>query len=270
MHLYVTKKASPSRRLFFCLLSGLALLATLGQASRVFADCPAGQIDQTARVSFVADGDTVRLDTGEWVRLIGINTPEKGRNGRADEPLSLAARDALQQLLAAQDMRIGLRLGTEQHDRHGRLLAHAFLADGSNLSERLLADGLGFHIAVPPNLWGLECYQAAEYGARQQQRGIWKEVWYQPRDSQSLPTNAQGFMRIRGKVTRLGHSRHAEWINLEGGVALRLDNRDKPAFRDIKLGELLGKTITVRGWFYRKKGELRSSLRHPAAIESLN
>jgi endonuclease YncB( thermonuclease family) len=268
MHLYLLKKASPSRRLFFCLRAGLVLLTALGRAGLVYADCPVDRIDQIARVSYVADGDTVKLDSGQWLRLIGVNTPEKGRDGQPDEPLALSARDRLQQLLAGQHMQISLRLGSEPHDRHGRLLAHAFLADGSNLSERLLADGLGFHITVPPNVWGLDCYRAAEQGARQSQQGVWKESWYYPRDSRSLPKNAQGFMRIRGKVIRLGQSKRAQWINLEGKVALRLDHRDKPAFSHINLGTLVGKTITVRGWFYPVHNELRTNLRHPTSLET--
>ncbi len=36
---------------------------------------PAG----TARLGYVVDGDTIRLANGQYVRLIGIDTPEQGR-----------------------------------------------------------------------------------------------------------------------------------------------------------------------------------------------
>ncbi|MGD8514854.1 MAG: hypothetical protein PVF52_04505, partial [Granulosicoccaceae bacterium] len=72
----------------------------------------------------------------------------------------------------------------------------------------------------------------------------------------------------RGKVVRIGHSRKATWINLEGRVALRLANRDLPRFSGVDLEKLPGKTLTVRGWFYPRKGELRAALRHPLMIES--
>lgn len=270
MHLYAIKKASLLRRLFFCLLYGLTAATSLSSSSLALANCPADRIDQTARVSFIADGDTVKLSSGQWVRFIGINSPEKGRDGRIDEPLADTARIYLRELLNRQGMTISLRYGDEQRDRYGRLLAHPFLTDGSNLSEQLIAQGLGFQITVPPNVWGLDCYQAAEKQARQQQRGIWKEGWYAPRDSRSLPKNTRGFMRIRGKVIRIGYSKRSSWINLEGKVALRLDHKDKAAFTQLNLGSLVGKSITVRGWFYPAGKELRSNLRHPAAIESLN
>lgn len=257
------KKVSHSRRLFFCL--SLGIFTQLAVAA-----CPTDRIDQSATVEFVADGDTVILDTGQRVRFIGINTPEKGRDGKPAEPLAAAATDRLRQLLAAYDMTISLRYGPDRHDRHGRLLAHPFLPDGSNLTEILLADGLGFHIVVPPNDWSLSCYLAAEKQASKAGKGIWGNAWYKPRDSRSLPRNVRGFLRVRGKVVRISESRTASWINLQGRVALRLANRDKQYFARLDLDSLRGKTITVRGWFYPSKGrhdDLRTNLRHPASLQ---
>lgn len=257
------------RHLFFCLLFAFST----GALNTALADCPTDRIDETATVSFIADGDTVKLDSGEWVRFIAINTPEKGRKGRKDEPLANAARLALQELIEGQAMKISLRYGSDKRDRHGRLLAHAFLPDGTNISEELIADGLGFHIVVPPNDWGYNCYQAAERQAHNEQKGIWKEAWYDPRDSRSMDKSAGGFMRVRGKVVRVGKGRKTSWINLEGRVALKLAHRDRHAFGDFNPGDLVGKTITVRGWFYPSKSkydDLRTNLRHPSAIESLN
>jgi endonuclease YncB( thermonuclease family) len=260
---HAQKKASHLRRLFFCLL-----LSAFGQLAA--AACPPDRIDQSGTVEFVADGDTVILDTGQKVRFIGINTPEKGRDGRPHEPLAEAARQRLQQLLDKHDMSMSLRYGKELHDRHGRLLAHPFLPDGSNLTEKLLADGLGFHVVVPPNDWSLSCYIGAEKQARQAGKGVWGNAWYKPRDSRSLPRNSRGFMRVRGKVVRIGKSRKASWINLQGRVALRLANKDKQHFARLDINSLKGKTITVRGWFYPSKGrhdDLRVNLHHPASLE---
>src|SRR3546814_12589758 len=91
------------------------------------------------------------LVDGRSVRLIGINTPELGRDGRKAEPFALAARRRLQALVQASDGRVGLVLGQERHDRYGRTLAHAYDAQGRNLEAVLLADGLGFMVAVAPN-----------------------------------------------------------------------------------------------------------------------
>ena len=95
--------------------------------------CPADRIDRGAHVARVFDGDTVALADGTHVRLIGINTPEHGRDGAPDEPFAAAATGALRELLAEHDGRLQLRFGAERHDRYGRLLAHAYLPDGRSV-----------------------------------------------------------------------------------------------------------------------------------------
>ena len=56
-----------------------------------------------AIVGHVVDGDTLRTSDGELIRLLGLNTPELGRDGRPDEPGADAARDALACLLYTSD-----------------------------------------------------------------------------------------------------------------------------------------------------------------------
>ncbi|MHB8822818.1 MAG: thermonuclease family protein, partial [Pseudomonadaceae bacterium] len=58
----------------------------------VQAFCPAPERLPQFAVAQVIDGDTLRLTDGRSVRLIGLNTPELGRKGRAAEPLADAAR----------------------------------------------------------------------------------------------------------------------------------------------------------------------------------
>src|SRR5690606_38338142 len=114
----------------------------------VQAFCPAPERLPQVAVAQVIDGDTLRLTDGRSVRLIGLNTPELGRKGRVAEPLADAARNHLQQLVKASDGRLGLRMGREARDRYGRVLAHAYDVQGNNLEAALLAQGLGFFVAV--------------------------------------------------------------------------------------------------------------------------
>lgn len=67
-------------------------------------------------VTHVVDGDTVDLDNGETVRLVGIDTPERGECGY-DE-----ARAALVDLVDGQ--RITLGASDEDRDRYDRLLRY--------------------------------------------------------------------------------------------------------------------------------------------------
>ncbi|PSQ90779.1 MAG: hypothetical protein BRD57_05985 [Proteobacteria bacterium SW_6_67_9] len=87
--------------------------------------CPADRIDRRAAVDAIYDGDTVRLRDGTDVRLIGVDTPEIGRDGAPDEPHARDARRVLRQLTRNADRRLHLRLDADRRDDYGRLLAHA-------------------------------------------------------------------------------------------------------------------------------------------------
>ena len=230
-------------------------------------DCQLEQYDERVTVVKVFDGDTVKLMDGRHLRFIAINTPERGREAHPAEPLADVAKQRLETLLAT-DRSLWLLYDQERRDRHGRLLAHPYLPDGRNLTELLLQAGLGFQITVPPNLLLLECYRQAEQIARQQKRGVWQHPYYQPRSTRDLPSTATGFQRITGTVSRIGESRSAYWLNLGDHFALRLPKTDLHYF-PYAPASLSDKTLTVRGWVYQRRDELRMNLRHPASIETV-
>jgi micrococcal nuclease len=239
----------------------------LPAADALAADCQSEQYDERVTVARVFDGDTVQLTDGRHLRFIAINTPERDHDNRPAEPLADTAKHQLETLLAS-DNSLLLRFDEEKKDRHGRLLAHPYLYNGRNLTQAMLQTGLGFHITVPPNLLFLDCYQQAEQTAREQQQGVWKQVYYQPLSASQLPARATGFKRISGTVTRIGESRTAYWLNLGNNFALRLPKADLSYF-PFAPRSLLGKSLTVRGWVYERRNELRMNLRHPASIEAI-
>ncbi len=140
------------------------------------ASCPSpGNLPQVA-VQRVVDGDTLYLEDGRRIRMIGLNSPELGKRGRADEPFAVAARQRLEALVAASDGRVGVLPGKDDRDDYGRTLAHVYNAQGENLEERLIAEGLGFLVAVAPNVDLVSCQQVAERHARQAGSGLWKKI----------------------------------------------------------------------------------------------
>ena len=62
--------------------------------------CPMPDGLTSVAVQRVVDGDTLRLSDGRSVRMIGLNTPELGKQGRSDEPFAVAARKRLETLVA--------------------------------------------------------------------------------------------------------------------------------------------------------------------------
>jgi len=230
------------------------------------AECPADRIDHRGRVAHVYDGDTVQLEGGSRVRFIGINAPEHGRDGTPDEPFAAKATRTLRDLLTTADGHVGLRFGSERRDRHGRLLAHVYLPDGRSVDRLLLERGLALHVTVPPNTFHHDCYAAAERAARAARRGLWTHPRYRGTPAERLEPGAGGFRVVEGRVRRVGSSRHAWWLELDG-LTLRLDRGDLAYFDELEPTTLKGRRIRVRGWIYRIRGEPRMNLRHPDSIE---
>lgn len=263
MRLYPPLRKAPWCGAFF------VLAVALGGPPGAAADCPGGRTDEAVAVRHVYDGDTLILSDNRRLRLIGVNTPELGRDGAADEPLALAARDRLRRLVFDSGQRVRLRYGPQRLDRHGRTLAHLFLADGSNVSARLLEQGLGWALAIPPNLWGLDCYRQAEETARRQRRGVWSLSRYRPAEAARLDLRSHGFRLVQGRITRVADSRSARWINLQGRFAVRIPRADLAYFEPQPSSAWIGRRVEVRGWVYRARGELRLNLHHPGALRTL-
>ena len=250
-------------------ITGALLLFTLPAFAL---NCPSDRIDEQVRVVGVSDGDTLRLSDDRRVRIIGINTPELSHQGRPADPLAQEASALLQKLMRQSDNRVSLRFGEESQDRHGRVLAHVFLANGESVEAHMLSQGLASRVTIPPNVWGQDCFAQAENTARSAGRGIWALAAYRsPVDARKLPDDVTGYILLQGRVENVGGSRHAQWINLEGGVALKIDHDLMPYFADLDLKGLQGKHIEARGWLTRPGGKSpRIRLTHPSMLRVLN
>ena len=245
-----------------CFLLCILLLPSVALADNCFTD----HFDMEADVSYVYDGDTVKLSDGQRVRLIGFNTPEMNYKHGAPEPLAKAARKQLKELLYANNNHINLRFGKVR-----RLLAHAFLDDGNNIASIMLGKGLATTLVIPPNTWGLECYLQHEATARRAGIGIWALPRYHVVNSRDLkPENDKGYKLVRGKVIQVKHSRNSIWLSLEGYVGLRVSRRDLENFHAYDPSILQGREVIARGWLHNVKGELVMRIRHQAALTVLH
>ncbi|MFW5969352.1 MAG: thermonuclease family protein [Halofilum sp. (in: g-proteobacteria)] len=207
----------------------------------------------------------MRLSDGRSVRIVGINTPEFGRDGAPDDPLAASARQALLDLLG-DDRSVGLEIAPERTDHYDRLLAHVHTADGRNVAAALLERGLGWQVTFPPNLGHLDCYRDAERRARRDRRGVHGEPALAPVAAEELDADARGFALVTGTIERVGASERAYWLDL-GRLTLRLARSDLPYFEETDPRRWEGRGLRTRGWIYRVDGEARMNLRHPASIE---
>lgn len=84
-------------------------------------------VTRTATFKAVIDGDTVSTSAGT-VRLIGIDTPERGECGHDEASAELG------RLLSRGDpVTLELPAGQNDHDRHGRLVRYLITAAGTDL-----------------------------------------------------------------------------------------------------------------------------------------
>jgi endonuclease YncB( thermonuclease family) len=119
------------------------------------------QAPRTWVVTEVIDGDTVDLGNGERVRLVGIDTPERGECGYEK------AADALSTLVLGRQ--VELVRSDEDRDQYDRLLRYvdvdgvdtglALVRRGLAISRYDSRDGYGFHPREPQ-------YVAADRGSK--------------------------------------------------------------------------------------------------------
>ncbi len=219
------------------------------------------QVDQ------VVDGDTLILVDGRHVRLIGMNAPEIGKNGAADEPLAQAARAELERLVRGRD--IVLLPGRETHDHYGRLLAHVQLPDGRNVQELLLGAGMGAAVAIPPNLSRHAEYQLAERRAHSAGLGIWGDPYYQPVAAERLGRRHRGFRFVTGRVQEVWRSQRYVHIEIGPRLDVLVPLQDL-AFFSTAPEALIGKRVVARGWLSSHGGSFQMRVRHPAMLGMLD
>jgi micrococcal nuclease len=146
-----------NRRLLLFL--GLLVVALVGRVATSDSDAQPGRI-----VKRIVDGDTVTLRDGERVRLLAIDTPERG------EPLYKDAGLHLAQLVEGREVR--LEFGPRRRDSYHRLLAHLWLGD-TLISEAMLASGYARYYPWKDDTLHRNALLSAQTEARKAKRGIW-------------------------------------------------------------------------------------------------
>ena len=228
---------------------------------------------ESVAIKYVYDGDTLTLKDGRKIRLIGINTPERGRKGKPDEPLALAAKQVVQSAVQASDSRqkdVRLYLGREPTDSYGRKLGHVFV-DGQSLSDMLLSKGLGWHVVVPPNIGLASCFAAAEKSAKRQGKGLWRRSLSQFVATKNIKQG--GYQRVRGTVRKVSFAKSAWWINFDDGFVAVIYPENQPYFDKATVSAWRGKRLEIEGWVYsakyRGKQQWRIKLATPYGLSVL-
>ncbi len=127
-------------------------------------------------VKKVVDGDTFWIDDGTSkgakVRLIGVDAPESRRTGRKEVGYyGKEAKAHLESFLL--NRRVRLEYDVNRYDRYMRILAYAYLEDGTFLNAYLVENGYAMVLTVPPNVKHTDLFLKLQQNARIQNKGLW-------------------------------------------------------------------------------------------------
>ena len=137
----------------------------------------------SGNVSWIYDGDTIKVDGVGKVRLIGIDSPERKDSPRdayylrhdniAPDKLRQVGQMALKfNIEQVKSRRVRLEFDHEKTDSYGRTLAYVFLPDGRLLNHLLLKNGLAA-VYRRFNFKRKDDFLKAEKFARDQRLGLW-------------------------------------------------------------------------------------------------
>ena len=248
----------------------LCLLA----ASPAVADIAIPRNGATAPVVAVIDGDTLVLDGGREVRLVGIQAPKLplGRAGFRPWPLAAAARRGLADL--ALNKTLTLRYGGRRVDRHDRLLAHLFDPGGRWIQGALIAAGLARVYSFADNRGRIAEMLALETKARRERRGIWAHPYYRVLTVTETPKFIDSFQLVEGRVRSAAVVRGRGYLNFgddwRTDFTVAIPPRQRRLFlrAGIEIAAYAGRRIRVRGWLKSFNGPMIEAT-HPEQIEVL-
>lgn len=272
-------------------LFALATLLCAGQLDPGRADAATGSdLDQllrscglvkgpVARVRSIVDGDTVVLEDGTQVRLVGIQAPKLplGRKNFEPWPLGDEAKAALTSLVLGHNVR--LYLGTTREDRHGRVLAHLVRVTEENeaalwAQAEMLGDGYGRVYSFSDNRLCTAPLYEAEHKARAGGRGIWTHAFYRILSDGQAWDHLDSFQLVEGRVLDVSEVSSGVYLNFgenwRDDFTIFVPRSDLRRFEGgvESLLSVKGQRIRVRGWLKLRNGPM-IDLTHPEQLERL-
>lgn len=113
------------------------------------------------KVERVLNGDTLLMESGERVRLLGVNASQN------------QAKEFTQRMVEGKPARLEFDAFVGKQDKYARLLAYVFLQDGTHVNAEIIRQGYGFVYYSQPPLKHQDTFRRLESEAREQRRGLW-------------------------------------------------------------------------------------------------
>lgn len=162
-------------------------------------------------ITKVIDGDTVETSSGEKIRYLGVNAPEKG------QPKSSEATELNKSLVLNKE--VSLEFDVQQKDRYGRTLAYVF--DYSNnrttfINLKMVERGLAVSETVQPNVKYQDAIVKTQEKARENCLGIWQGLC---KDDSVLGAGSKSCIKIisinADAPGNDNQNKNGEWIEIK-------------------------------------------------------
>jgi micrococcal nuclease len=257
---------TPARSAATIVFSCVGMLSGAAFASEVCAPEAGGSHD----VVRVIDGETVLIDDGREVRLIGALAPKPDTFLTLPDARSPAQDTARALEAMVLNRTVSLRYDGRRRDRYGRALAQVYVTGPhggtTEWVQRALVDqGLARAYALPGNSRCIAELIASEGDARVHGRGIWSREIYRVRqahDTDDLLQIAGRFAIVEGRVSNVARVQKTTYVNF--GTDWRQDFTasianpiaDRTQGGQARLSGLAGKNVRVRGWIERRNGPM--------------
>ena len=166
----------------------------------------AGSEQFSARVRWVVDGDTIILDSGQTVRLVGLDAPELSREDQPGQYYAQQSRDRAFRLMEQPQVVVH----PQGVDRFDRVLARVYLADGTWVGKVLVAEGAAFvYPASEKNPTPDTRLLSAQRRAMEREAGFWKTLLSLPQAGKIYIGN-QRSKKFHSRECPFGQSMHAD------------------------------------------------------------
>jgi len=196
------------------------------------------------RVVRVLDGDTIQISDGRTVRLLGVDTPEKGEQWAKEARLWLVEQSLGREVTLEE---------CAEKDKYGRTLA-LLDSSGRKLNLELADAGLAVPMLIPPcgNMVA-EYVLEASASAFGQRRGIYGSERYDPVPHHMAEEILGERGVVFGKVVNIHRGKKAVHLNFgsdwKTDFTAVLFARGQSRYRSLGLdpGDLVGRNVYVLG-----------------------
>ena len=211
------------------------------------------QPGETGRVVRIQQGDALALNTGQVVRLVGLEAPRRGRSGQTDAPYAQESLRALEDLALGRQVRLCYPGRTR--DRYDRALAHVLTLDGKGeklwINKEMVRSGAARVRFYPDTLGVADMLLSAESEARSDRVGLWSDARGRPQPAETFEIWPDGFRLVTSRLGPVLSDSQPRSETRDGCERALTDSRLRlhiePAASALCLAPA-GQSYLLRGW----------------------